>query len=223
MVSGPKSNLSEDDPLQLFVKKTLNFLANYKAYFISSFIAILLLIIGIFLYLQNQQKLLVTSKKNLMLANKKLNEKKYEESRKLFLDVINISPDINIKNRAKLSLSNVYKSQKKYNDSIEVLNSALKDISENIEGKNAIEYELVYRALISIHMKTKDCHNISKLLSKDFKITKKDDLLLELGRCYEQKGNTKESLKVFKELMQKYPKSPFVTNRIKILNSSGKI
>ena len=63
MVSDPKSNLSEDDPLQLFVKKALNFLATYKAYFISSFIAILLLIIGIFLYLQNQQKLLVTSKK----------------------------------------------------------------------------------------------------------------------------------------------------------------
>ncbi len=223
MASDPKTDLNENDPLQLFVKKSLEFLTTYKKYFISSFAVILILIVGIVLYIQNQQKLLITAKNNLTEASKKLTKKKYSESEKLFLKVINHSPDINIITRAKLGLSNVYKYQNKYSESVKILNSALEDINKSTDGKSSIEYELLNRALISIHMKSKDCENISKLLSHDFKITKKDDLLLELGRCYEKKGNTKKSLIVFKKLLKEYPKSPFVTNRIKILNSSGKI
>ncbi|MFL2932161.1 MAG: tetratricopeptide repeat protein [bacterium] len=223
MTSDPKSNLNENDPLQLFVKKTLLFLSTYKIYLICSSVTIVVLAIGSFLYFQNQEKLLAATKKYLVNANNQFQKEKYNESAKSFLDAISTSPNKNITNRAKLGLSNVYKSQKKYNEAIEILNSAWSDIKNYKEEKNSIEYELIFRSLISIHMKNKNCAEISKLITREFKITKKDDLFLELGRCYTNAGKTEKSLEVFKELLKKYPKSPFVTNQIKLLKSTGKI
>ena len=120
-------------------------------------------------------------------------------------------------------MANVYKSEKNYKKAIETLKSAKIKMGIYKEGKIDIEYELVSRSLISNYMKTNNCEEISRLLKLEFKITKKDDLYLELGRCYTKKGSTKKSLEVFKQLLNKYPKSPFVTNRIKILKSNGKI
>ena len=129
--------------------------------------------------LSNQEKLLAATKKYLLNANNQFQKEKYNESAKSFLDAINTSPNKNITNRAKLGLSNVYKSQKKYNEALEILNSAWSDIKNYKEEKNSIEYELIFRSLISIHMKNKNCAEISKLITREFKITKKDIQLAE--------------------------------------------
>ncbi len=118
-----------------------------------------------------------------------------------------------------MRLSNLYKLQKKYNKSVEILKTTLKE-----EGIAAVERELVYRSFISVYKITAECESISKLLNEnEFRMMQKDDLYLTLGRCYDKKTNNKKSLEVYKKLLQEYPKSPFLTNRIKILNSSGKI
>ncbi len=93
MTSDPKANLSENDPLQLFVKKSLNFLRTYKNYLIFLFIALFVLFVGSFLYLQSQEKELRIAKINLIKAQEKTKEKKYKESEKIYLRIIKNNPN----------------------------------------------------------------------------------------------------------------------------------
>ena len=88
MTSDPKTSLNENDPLQLFVKKCLNFLSTYKKYLIFSFITLFVLVAGSILYIQNQEKELQIAKKNLVRAEEKIKEKKYTESEKIYLSII---------------------------------------------------------------------------------------------------------------------------------------
>ena len=219
MTSDPKTSLNENDPLQLFVKKCLNFLSTYKKYLIFSFITLFVLVAGSILYIQNQEKELQIAKKNLVRAEEKIKEKKYTESEKIYLSIIDTNLDQKISLRAKLGLSNLYKFQKEYSKSVEILKTTLKE-----EGITTVERELVYRSFISVYKITAKCESISELLdNNEFRMMKKDDLYLTLGRCYDKKGNSKKSFEAYKKLIQEYPKSPFLTNRIKTLSSNGKL
>ena len=216
MALAPKSNLTEKDPFQLFRINCLNFLKKHKNYFIFSFIAILLIVAGSVFYIKRQENSLRIARKNLIEANDKKEKKKYVESEKLYLNIINSNYDKRITLRSKLALSNLYKIQKKYTKSLSLLKSTLQD-----KGIVLIEKELINRSLVSVYSKKTDCNEISDILDKnEFTILKKDDLYLELGRCYVKKGDNKKSLEVYKRLLVKYPKSPFITSRIKILQSS---